>query len=93
MTISYLLVKNYDKNSVLVLDARQTQSFYVGKLKFNQTENLIFADRFGEIFLFCSENAVKQVLMSVCYLLSPPIEHCNRPYIPVQQPTQFNKPF
>ena len=51
VTISYLLVKNYDKNSALTLDARQTQSFYVGKLKFNQTENLIFADRYNKHFL------------------------------------------
>ena len=54
VTISYLLVKNYDKNSALILDARQTQSFYVGKLKFNQTENLIFADRYNKHFLMLS---------------------------------------
>ena len=53
VTISYLLVKNYDKNSALVLDARHTKSFYVEKLKFTQTENLIFADRF-EIMRFLS---------------------------------------
>ena len=45
VTISYLLVKNFDINSTLVIDVRQTVSFSVQNLNFNQIKNLIFADR------------------------------------------------
>ena len=43
--ISYLLVKNYDKSSFLVIDAKDAESFLVEKVRFNQTKNLVDAKR------------------------------------------------
>ena len=46
--MSYLLVKNFDSKSLIAIDAKQTQQFTVKKIKFNQTDNLIFANRYLE---------------------------------------------
>ena len=46
VTMSYLLVKNFDTKSLIAIDAKQTQQFTVKKIKFNQTDNLIFANRY-----------------------------------------------
>ena len=48
VTMSYLLVKNFDSKSLIAIDAKQTQQFTVKKIKFNQTDNLIFANRYLE---------------------------------------------
>ena len=46
--MSYLLVKNFDSKSLIAIDAKLTQQFTVKKIKFNQTDNLIFANRYLE---------------------------------------------
>jgi len=57
VTMSYLLVKNFDSKSLIAIDAKQTQQFTVKKIKFNQTDNLIFANRClsGEEEVSCEE--------------------------------------
>ena len=47
--MSYLLVKNFDTKSLIAIDAKQTQQFTVKKIKFNQTDNLVFANRYLDL--------------------------------------------
>ena len=44
--IPYLLVKNFNSKSKLVIDARQTQSFAVKKNNFENIVNMVYANRY-----------------------------------------------
>ena len=44
--VSYLMVKNYDTQSKIVVDARKSELFSVKKVKFSHIENLVYANRF-----------------------------------------------
>ena len=63
VTMSYLLVKNFDSKSLIAIDAKQTQQFTVKKIKFNQTDNLIFANRYLE---FRRPHCFYSILMHQC---------------------------
>ena len=43
--LPYLLVKNFNTKSKLVIDARQTQSFAVKKNNFENIVNMVYANR------------------------------------------------
>jgi len=43
--VSYLMVKNYDSKSKIVVDARKSELFSVKKVKFSNIENLVYANR------------------------------------------------
>ena len=43
--VSYLMVKNYDSQSNIVVDARKSELFSVKKVKFSNIENLVYANR------------------------------------------------
>ena len=43
--VPYLLVKNFNTKSKLVIDARQTESFAVKKNNFDHIVNMVYANR------------------------------------------------
>ena len=43
--LPYLLVKNFNSKSKLVIDARQTESFAVKKNNFDHVVNMVYANK------------------------------------------------